>query len=135
MLYVMMDYLSKWQTSFWRVLMMLFFGLHLLIVASVCTTNDGCAGDTSLSFWHSPVLTLAACYVLVDAYELIFVVWRKIIIMCQLFTVAAILGRMFLKLVIIAFLYSNYPGDIFLQSAWWVVLEQIMTTKFAINDR
>lgn len=38
---------------------MLFWGLHLLIVASVCTTEGGCAGDNDSAYWHSPVFTLA----------------------------------------------------------------------------
>lgn len=100
--------------------MMLFFCLHLLIVASVCTTDGGCPGDTPIAYWHSPVLTLAVCYVLVDAYELIFVMWRKIVLMCHLLTVMSSLGRMFLKLVILAFLYGNYPTALFINSARWV---------------
>lgn len=47
------------QVSFWRVQMMLFWGLHFLIVASVCTTEGGCAGDNDSAYWHSPVFTLA----------------------------------------------------------------------------
>lgn len=96
---------------------MLLFCLHLLIVAAVCTTDGGCLGDTPIAYWYSPVLTLAACYVLVDAYEVIFVMWRQIIMMCHLLTVASSLGRAFLKLVILAFLYSNYSTDLFVTCA------------------
>lgn len=39
--------------------MMLFWGLHLLIVASVCTTEGGCAGDNDTAYWYSPVFTLS----------------------------------------------------------------------------
>lgn len=39
--------------------MMLFWGLHLLVVASVCTTDGGCAGDSDIAYWYSPAFTLA----------------------------------------------------------------------------
>lgn len=97
--------------------MMLFLGLHLLIVASVCTTGQGCPGDNPTSYWHTPALTLAGCYVLVDAYEIIFVTWRKILLQCHLLTVLSTLGRAFLKVVVLGWLLSNYPGDIFVSSA------------------
>lgn len=38
---------------------MLFWGLHFLVVASVCNTEGGCAGGNDTAYWHSPVLTLA----------------------------------------------------------------------------
>lgn len=96
---------------------MLFFGLHLLIVASVCTTDGGCPGDNPTAYWHSPVFTLAGCYVLVDAYEIMFVTWRKIFVQCHLLTVLSTLGRAFLKVVILGWLLTNYPGDVFINSS------------------
>ena len=105
------------QISFWRVQTMLFFGLHLLIVAAFCTTGGGCPGDNPTAYWHSPVLTLAVCYVLVDAYEIVFVTWRKIFVQCHLLTVVSTLGRAFLKGVMLVWLVTNYPSDIFINSA------------------
>lgn len=111
------------QASFWRVQMMLFFGLHMLIVAAVCNTEGGCPGDDSLSYWYTPALTLAVCYLLVDAYEIFFVTWRKIVVQCHLFTVLATLGRAFIKLVILAWLYGSYPSGVFVNSARLVDVE------------
>lgn len=99
------------------MLTLLFFGLHFLIVASVCTADSGCPGDTPTAYWHSPVLTLAGCYLLVDVYEIIFVTWRKIFIMCHLLTVVSTLGRAFLKLVLLGFLYGNYPTHVFVNAS------------------
>ncbi|CAM9399100.1 unnamed protein product, partial [Hapterophycus canaliculatus] len=104
------------MVSFWRVQMLLFWGLHFLIVASVCTTEGGCAGDNDSAYWHSPVFTLAGCYVLVDAYQIIFVTWRKVFLQCHLLTVISTLGRAFLKVVAFGWLFSNYPNDIFINS-------------------
>lgn len=56
---------------------------------------------------------------LVDAYEIIFVTWRKIFLQCHLLTVISTLGRAFLKLAMFAWLYTNYPSDIFINSARW----------------
>ncbi|CAN0204492.1 unnamed protein product, partial [Laminaria digitata] len=97
--------------------MLLFWGLHFLVVASVCTTDGGCSGDHPLSYWHSPVFTLAGCYVLVDAYEIFFVTWRKIFLQCHLLTVLSTLGRAFLKVVVLGWLLTNYPGGTFVDSA------------------
>lgn len=54
---------------------------------------------------------------LVDAYEIIFVTWRKIFLQCHLLTVISTLGRAFLKLAMFAWLYTNYPNDVFINSA------------------
>lgn len=54
---------------------------------------------------------------LVDAYQIAFVAWRKIFVQCQLLTVISTFGRAFLKVVAFGWLYANYPTDIFVQSA------------------
>lgn len=105
------------QISFWRVQTMLFFGLHLLVVASFCTTDGGCPGDNPTSYWHSSVFTLAGCCVLADVYEILFVTWRKMFLQCHFLTVLTTLGRAFLNVLLLGWLMGNYPGDIFVNSA------------------
>ena len=123
--------------------MLLFWGLHFLVVASVCTTDGGCSGDHPMSYWHSPVFTLAGCYVLVDAYEIFFVTWRKIFLQCHLLTVLSTLGRAFLKVVVLGWMLTNYPGTTFVDSArcgagaarWWALFSTVVLFCVALCFR
>lgn len=54
---------------------------------------------------------------LVDAYEVVFVLWRKIFLQCHLLTVISTLGRAFLKLAMFTWLFTNYPNEAFTNSA------------------
>lgn len=64
------------------------------------------------------------CYVLIDVYQIVFVTWRKIFVQCHLLTVLSTLGRAFLKVVAFGWLYTNYPDDIFINSARCVRAKQ-----------
>lgn len=43
-----------------------------------------------------------------------------LLLQCHLLTVISTLGRAFLKVVAFAWLYTNYPNDVFVNSARWV---------------